>query len=390
MATFEQYEKKDKTKAWKFQAYLGINEVTGKPVKTTRRNFKTKKEAQLALSRLKLEFENKETKKIVTETYQEIYDLWFSSYKKTVKETTSLATERYMKLHVLPILGTSKIDLITPKTCQNAVNQWSDKLQVYKVVLQYASKVMDYAITLELIEKNPFDRVVRPKIKRTRKEKEIKFYTTNQVRQVLLYLEKKAQSVKDENLLYKYFAEWDLCMYRILAFTGLRAGEALALTFDDIDFFKKKLTVNKNLSKVKNGYTVSSPKTKTSKRTISLDNKTCKVLKHWQLRQKEFYFQNNIKNKGIVFADYEGNYSNRQALYMRSNRIADFTNLPRIGTHGWRHTHASMLYEAGVPMKKTQIRLGHANLEITNSIYTHLSEKQKNETAKKLASFANF
>lgn len=144
-----------------------------------------------------------------------------------------------MKLHVLPILGTSKIDLITPKTCQNAVNQWSDKLQVYKVVLQYASKVMDYAITLELIEKNPFDRVVRPKIKRTRKEKEIKFYTTNQVRQVLLYLEKKAQSVKDENLLYKYFAEWDLCMYRILAFTGLRAGEALALTFDDIDFFKK-------------------------------------------------------------------------------------------------------------------------------------------------------
>ncbi|MDO4625494.1 MAG: Arm DNA-binding domain-containing protein [Enterococcus hirae] len=91
MATFEQYEKKDKTKAWKFQAYLGINEVTGKPVKTTRRNFKTKKEAQLALSRLKLEFENKETKKIVTETYQEIYDLWFSSYKKNGKRNNQFS-----------------------------------------------------------------------------------------------------------------------------------------------------------------------------------------------------------------------------------------------------------------------------------------------------------
>ncbi|MFV0560729.1 MAG: tyrosine-type recombinase/integrase [Enterococcus sp.] len=390
MATFVQYEKKDKTKAWKFQAYLGINESTGKPVKTTRRNFKTKKEAQLALSRLQVEFENGETKKIVTETYQEIYDLWFSSYKKTVKESTSLATERYMKLHVLPIFGTSKIDLITPKACQTAVNKWSDKLQVYKVVLQYASKVMDYAITLELIEKNPFERVVRPKVKRTRKEKEIKFYTTSQVQQVLLYLEEKVQSVKDKNLLYKYFAEWDLCMYRVLAFTGLRAGEALALTFNDIDFSKKTLTVNKTLSKVKNGYAVSSPKTKTSKRTISLDDKTCRILKRWQLRQKEFYFQNKIKNKDTIFTNYEGNYSNRQALYMRSNKIADFTNLPKIGTHGWRHTHASMLYEAGVPMKETQMRLGHANLEITNSIYTHLSEKQKNATAEKLASFANF
>lgn len=390
MATFVQYEKKDKTKAWKFQAYLGINESTGKPVKTTRRNFKTKKEAQLALSRLQVEFENGETKKIVTETYQEIYDLWFSSYKKTVKESTSLATERYMKLHVLPIFGTSKIDLITPKACQTAVNKWSDKLQVYKVVLQYASKVMDYAITLELIEKNPFERVVRPKVKRTRKEKEIKFYTTSQVQQVLLYLEEKVQSVKDKNLLYKYFAEWDLCMYRVLAFTGLRAGEALALTFNDIDFSKKTLTVNKTLSKVKNGYAVSSPKTKTSKRTISLDDKTCRILKRWQLRQKEFYFQNKIKNKDTIFTNYEGNYSNRQALYMRSNKIADFTNLPKIGTHGWHHTHASMLYEAGVPMKETQMRLGHANLEITNSIYTHLSEKQKNATAEKLASFANF
>lgn len=49
-----------------------------------------------------------------------------------------------------------------------------------------------------------------------------------------------------------------------------------------------------------------------------------------------------------------------------------------------------MLYEAGIPMKEAQERLGHTSLEITNSIYTHLSEKQKNGTAEKLASFADF
>lgn len=53
MATFKQYEKKNGSKAWQFQAYLGSDPITGKPIKTTRRNFKTKKEAQLALSRLR-------------------------------------------------------------------------------------------------------------------------------------------------------------------------------------------------------------------------------------------------------------------------------------------------------------------------------------------------
>ncbi|MBL1227824.1 tyrosine-type recombinase/integrase [Enterococcus sp. BWB1-3] len=114
------------------------------------------------------------------------------------------------------------------------------------------------------------------------------------------------------------------------------------------------------------------------------------MLKRWQLRQKEFFFQANTTNKNIIFSDYQGNYSQRQALYQRSSRLSAFVGLPNIGTHGWRHTHASMLYEAGVPMKETQERLGHASLEMTNSIYTHLSSKQKNATAEKLAKFANF
>ena len=56
MATFKQYEKRDGTKLWLFEAYLGINKATGKPDKVRRRNFKTKKEAQLSLSRLQVEY----------------------------------------------------------------------------------------------------------------------------------------------------------------------------------------------------------------------------------------------------------------------------------------------------------------------------------------------
>lgn len=390
MATFKQYEKKDGSKAWQFQTFLGMNPATGKPVKTTRRGFKTKKEAQLALSRLQVDFEKQGLVKNNDDTFNNVYELWFKNYSKTVKEATSLATERYMKLHVLPIFGNCFVTKITPKMAQKATNEWSEKLQVYKVVLQYASKVMDYAITLEMIDKNPFERVIRPKVKRKSEEKEIKFYTTEQIEMIMRYLEGKVEKVKSENLLYRYFAEWDLTMYRLLAFSGLRGGEALALTYDDIDFNKKTLTVNKTLSQTKEGFKVSAPKTKSSNRTIALDDKTIRLIKRWQLRQKEFLFSNGVKNRNIIFATYEGNYSNRQALYMRSNRIADFVGVPKLGTHAWRHSHASMLYEANIPMREAQERLGHSSLEMTNSIYTHLSEKQKNETAEKLVRFANF
>ncbi len=390
MATFKQYDKKDGSKAWQFQSYLGINPANGKPIKTTRRGFKTKKEAQLELNRLLVNFEQNGLEKTYDETFQEVFNLWFENYQKTVKESTSIGTERYMKIHVLPIIGDYKINSITPAMAQNAVNKWADKLQVYKVVLQYVSKVVDHAITLGIAKSNPFERVTRPKIKRAREEKEIKFYTSDEVQKVLNYLEEKAKQVPSSNLMYKYFAEWDLTMYRLLAFSGLRAGEALALTWPDIDFKNNLLTVNKTLSKTRTGFAVVSPKTKSSNRIISLDDKTCKILKRWQLRQKEFFFQNRVNNQNIIFSDYESQYSNRQSLYMRSSRIAQFVGLPNIGTHGWRHTHASMLYEAGVPMKETQDRLGHASLEMTNSIYTHLSSKQKNATAEKLARFANF
>lgn len=390
MATIKQYKKKDGSKLWMFQTYLGINQETGKPVKTTRRGFSTKKEAQLELNRLLVDFEKNGLAHEYNETFKEVFELWFDNYSKTVKEATSIATERYIRIHVLPTLGSVRVSNITAKMAQKLVNELADKLQVYKVVLQYTSKIIDHAITLEIIDKNPFQRVIRPKVKLTRKEKEVKFYTSEQVQQILSHLDSKVKRVKDSNLLYKYFAEWDLTMYRTLAFTGIRGGEALALTWNDVDFTNRLLTINKTLSQTRKGYSVQPPKTKSSNRVISIDYKTCKQLQKWKLRQKELFLQNRIKNNNIVFSDYESNYSNRQSLYQRSTRLSEAVGLPNIGTHGWRHTHASMLYEAGIPMKEAQERLGHASLEMTNSIYTHLSDKQKNEAAEKLARFANF
>lgn len=337
-----------------------------------------------------MDFENNRLKKQEKIKFSEMYSMWFEHYQTTVKEATSIATERHIRLHVLPTLGNLYIDKIDVRTAQKLVNKLADTLQTYKSVIQYCSKIMCYAINLEIIDKNPFAHTVKPKIKRTRKEKEVKFYTVEEINLTLNFLESKVKHAATKPLLTKYFTELDYTMYRLLAFSGLRGGEALALTFDDIDFTAKTLTVNKTLSQIKGGYTVTTPKTKSSNRTISLDDKTLQILKKWQLRQKEFLFAYGGNNTNIIFPDINGDYANRQLLYQRSARLSNAVGLPNIGTHGWRHSHASLLYSAGATMKEAQERLGHSSMEITNTIYTHLSDKQKNETAEKLAKFANF
>lgn len=75
---------------------------------------------------------------------------------------------------------------------------------------------------------------------------------------------------------------------------------------------------------------------------------------------------------------------------MKSKRVVKFANIPKFDTNGWRHTHASMLFESGVRMKEAQERLRHSSINMTMNIYTHLSEKSKKETVIKLAKFANF
>ena len=101
---YKQYTKKNGTKAWMINSlYLGQDEY-GKQVRVTRRGFPTLKAAKLKASELKIAFDNGEiTKKAPDCSFQELYELWFESYRLTVKEATSITTERYVKNHVLPV-----------------------------------------------------------------------------------------------------------------------------------------------------------------------------------------------------------------------------------------------------------------------------------------------
>lgn len=387
MATFKKYKKGDGT-YWQFRAYLGTDEATGKRIATTRRGFKTEREAKKAYKQLLIDYEkngglnSKPTVNI--KTFEELYNLWLESYQTTVKESTLMNVKRKFEIHVLPKFGNMKLDKISIAQAQKAVNEWSKKLDSFDKLNSYCSRLMKYAISLELVDKNPFEYVIKPKSKD--KDDKIKFYTKDELQTILNYLESRTHSEDELQRHQEYFY---YCLVRLLAFSGLRINEALALEWSDIDFNACVLSVSKTLSRTEKGFKPSTPKTKASIRTISLDDKTMQILKAWRTIHKEMLFMNG-KRSEVVFCDMDSYQKHYKGYWYQTEKRINKTNVAPINFHAFRHTHASFLFASGVSMKEVQTRLGHSSIQMTMDIYTHLLPDQQTETVEKLAKFANF
>lgn len=380
------YTTKKGEKRYKFQIYLGVDPITGKPKKTTKQGFKTKKEAGLEMARLKLEAQkglNQFNKKDYS--YQELFDLWNESHSLSVRESTQSSVNTIFNARILPIFGRMKINKITVVHCQRAINQWSKEYRSYKDVRTYFSMVMNYAVNLGLIGFNPMDRVITPKLQVQGKTKTGKYFSVDELKKFLKYAE----------------TECDLKMYtffRLISFTGMRKGECLALTWDDINFFSGEVSINKTVYYINGKYVVSEPKTKTSKRVIDLDQQTLETLKNWKHEQNRLLLTLGVGQKGnrnnLIFnkltKNREHEYINNSIPNRVLKKITDKYNLTPINVHGFRHTHCSLLFEAGLDVKAVQDRLGHSDVQTTLQIYTHVTERIKQTSGEKFQKYVNF
>ncbi|ATF26400.1 tyrosine-type recombinase/integrase [Brochothrix thermosphacta] len=382
MATFKQYETK-KGKRWLFKHYIGTNEETGKRESVLRRGFTTKKEANLALSRLLLEIEQGGLKKNRQYKYHEVATMWLEQYKNTVKESTYAKTLFYFKKHILPIFGDIFLHKISSTTCQKAINKWhKQKYSMYKSWYRYTSKVFEYAVTLNIIDINPTVRVTIPKkIAEVNEQDHINFYNKEELQHFFKCLETENN--------YSQFT-----FFRLLAFSGIRKGEALALKWQDINFTTNTLNINKTLSRgINERRIIQTPKTKTSIRTLSLDPQTVNILKTWREKQKEFYFMqgiNTLTPKQLLFSNKHNELLDARCAVYSINKVITKYNLKRITTHGLRHTHCSLLFESGASLQDVKERLGHSDIQTTMNIYTHVTEKAKENTADRFAKYVNF
>ncbi|MGM0200234.1 tyrosine-type recombinase/integrase [Enterococcus sp. AZ149] len=387
MAKFIQYQKKNGKNAWQFQAYLGTHPVTNERIKTTRRGFKTKKEAQLALSRLQVDFE-KNNQQLTTNnsiTFKELYDLWLEQYRLKVKPSTVATSRRFIEDYCLQHFGKLKLNKITVSYCQKIVNLWHSKYKQYHYFRKVVGQVLQFGIQMEIIDSNPMRKTQLPR--KIEVEQFPNFYTKAQLETFFTCLEDHIESSGRTSTKL-------LAFFRLLAFTGMRKSEALSLQWRDIDLFNQKLTIGKTLALDEDGkIIIQEPKTKSSQRVNMLDRNTILILQQWRLNQKEWYLKagyNTSKEDQFLFTNKFNELYYPQAPNDWLYNILEKYDLPKITLHGFRHTHASLLFESGASIKEVQERLGHKDVKTTMNIYAHVSPEKVKETGERFASYVNF
>lgn len=392
------YEKQDGSVAYKMSVYLGIDPVTKKKSRTTLR-ASTQKELKLKLAHLQVEISKKNSQSEIDNhlsnssinqniTFNEIYILWLAQYENTVKESTYVKTVELFNNHIIPIFGEYRLTEINVTLCQQAINKWFLTLKRYSIIMNYVARVLGYGITLRIITDNPAKMITKPIKKNDFIEEQVKNYYTREELNKFLYSLSIDGNTPHHIMKYNFF--------RLLAYTGMRKGEAFALNWSDINLDDNTIKINKTMSRGKNNkLIIQSPKTKKSVRKISIDDNTISHLKHWRKIQKEKFISYGINTNNpnqLIFSNEENELLQPTKSRKWLIAIQEKYQLEKITTHGLRHTHCSLLFESSTPeepitIQDVQERLGHSDIQTTMNIYNHVTEKAKEKTALTFAKY---
>lgn len=379
MASFQKYNTKDGTR-WLYKYYTTIDPQTGKRKQSTKRGFLTKRAAQLDAAKTEQEIASGSF--IATSnnpTFKDVFDSWWEVYAPTVKPSTQkIVTAKFSK-HVLPYFSQLKMRDISKAYCQEVVNKIASNIKSVNEIRMYANQVFKFAVRMDIITKNPMEFVVVPKKKSDfiAAEEERNYWDKNEVKQFL-------------NILKKHYPFREQLIFHMLLYTGARKGEILSLTWSDINFKDKTLTLKKTLYFDDNEFQSLTSKTAASRRVISLDDESIQLLKKWRTETlKRFDGIVPLNNNDYVFTRVHGTPLRLAYLNDKLAEIVSTHNLHPVTVHGLRHTHASMLFEAGASIKEVQERLGHSDIKMTMNIYTHVTNAVKESTAKKFQDFMN-
>ncbi|HGQ8798557.1 TPA: tyrosine-type recombinase/integrase [Streptococcus pneumoniae] len=376
-----EYKKKNGTIVYRASVYLGVDKLTGKKARTTvtantKKGVKIK--AREAVNAFAANGYSVKEKPTIT-TYSELVALWWESYKNTIKPNSQQSMEGIVRLHILPVFGNYKLDKLTTPVIQQQVNKWADKANKgekgayanYSFLNNINRRILQYGVTMQAIQHNPARDVIIPR-KQQNKEHKVKFFSNQELKQFLDYLEDLDQSS------YENF--FDYVLYKTLLASGCRIGEALALEWSDIDLKKGIISISKTLNRYQETNT---PKSKASLREIDIDidKATVSLLKQYKKRQQVQSWQLG-RSEGIVFTPFTTKYAYACLLRKRLQSHFKGAGVPDISFHGFRHTHATIMLYAGIEAKDLQYRLGHSNISMTLNTYVHATK----EGAKKAVS----
>jgi integrase len=156
------------------------------------------------------------------------------------------------------------------------------------------------------------------------------------------------------------------------AHTGMRRGEVAGLRWSDVDLAAKFIHVRQAAVVVNYSLRITDVKTSHGKRTIDVNDHVVRALTTWRRNQAEekLLLGADYDDRDLVFARPDGTPTHPEVLSRTFDRVIARINLPRIRLHDVRHTHASLLLKAGVPVKVVSERLGHATASFTLDVYS--------------------
>lgn len=304
-------------------------------------------------------------------TVEEYMTSWLITYKKVELKPKSYDTlESTIQHQIVPYFKGMQFFSVTHEDIQKFINQLNDDGRFYSIIRKAylaLNGVYKYAMMKDQLLKNPCFGVKLPK----KAEKNVKSIQVLSKEQIKRYCEHATERYGNGK-----------CVYRLgyglvlILFTGLRLGEAAGLMWDDIDFQKRTLKVQRTLEYVKNRdgdensnhYVLveGTTKSKSSERTIPLNQTALSALLELKKANGGFAY---------VFSNAKGKPMNPRNLNRAHDCILERAGIPHIGIHALRHTFASQLFANKVDIKVISKLLGHSDVSVTVHIRNHHTNK---------------
>jgi integrase len=366
--------------------YSVVVELDRDPITGSRRQkwhsgFRTKREAERALSEITASVHAGAYVEPTKQTLRDYTADWLTAIEPTIRPATHYSYSRNLRLHVLPQLGSvqlRRIDagmlnglyaaLLADGKQSNGGGGLSPRSVRY--VHTIIHRAMRDAARWGRIPRNPADAADPPRAAAT-VQPTMRIWTADQLRAFLDY-------VADHKL---------SAAFVVLATTGMRRGECLGLRWSDVDLMAGRISITQTVIAINHDVRIGSPKTARGRRTVALDPRTVASLReHRQNKLAERLLMGaGFTDHDLVFCRPDGGPLHPERFSRTFAIEAARAGLPPIRCHDLRHTWATLALSAGEHPKVVQERLGHANVSITLDVYSHVTEGLHGDAASRVA-----
>lgn len=365
---------------WSVVVDVGMDE-NGKRAQRWRSGFATRKEAERALTETLQALQTGSYIEPSTATVRQfLEEQWLPAIRTTVRSTTYLSYEMYVRLYLGPALGTKRLQQVTP----------ADLNALYASLLKDGREHGDGGLAPSTVR-----RIHAVTHRAFRDAAKWGFTVRNPVdladppRRSAAATPEMQTWTSDEAMAFLRFTAGDRLygLWFLLLTTGLRRGEAVGVRWQDVDLATKRLAVRQALVTVGHQVETSSPKTTKSRRVVALDGDTVTALQAHRKAQlaERLAWGSAWHESGYVFTYEDGRPLHPNFVTKRFDTTVSAAGLRRIRLHDLRHTSATLALQAGVHPKIVSERLGHATVAFTLDVYSHVSEHLQEQAADAVA-----